>query len=68
MKFCPSKTLVPLHQGALGTVLERSRLLCLSRYDKERFSESDFREFYANSREAEPLNEEQMAAFAGAIS
>ncbi len=56
---------MPLRQGALGVVLELSRLLCLSRYSRERFSEGDFRDYYANSREAEPLNEEQMAAFAG---
>lgn len=50
-------------QGALGAVLERSRLLCLVRYEKELFTETSFLDLYAKC--GTELNSEQLAVFAG---
>ena len=51
--------------GALGAVLERSRQLCLSRYEVERFHEAAYLDLYRRSRDLH-LSPEQLAVFAGA--
>lgn len=51
--------------GALGTVLERSRALCLSRYEVERFHEAAYLDLYRGSRDLH-FSPEQLAVFAGA--
>lgn len=51
--------------GALGAALERSQQLCLTRYEKERFSEAAYLDLYRRTRDLQ-LNPEQLAAFAGA--
>ncbi len=52
-------------RGALGAVLERSRRLCLVRYEKERFSERAYLDHYRRSHELS-LSPEQLAVYAGA--
>jgi len=52
-------------RGALGAVLERSRRLCLARYEKERFCERAYLDHYRRSRELH-LSPEQLAVYAGA--
>ncbi len=47
----------------MGVVLERSRLLCLQRYEKELFSETSYLDAYRRCQE--PLTREQLAVFAG---
>ena len=49
--------------SCLGVVLERSRLLCLQRYEKELFSENAYLEYYRRCHER--LTREQLAIFAG---
>ena len=49
---------------ALGAALERSRQLCLTRYEKERFSEAAYLDLYRRTRDLQ-LNPEQLAVFAG---
>lgn len=49
--------------SCLGVVLERSRLLCLQRYEKELFTETAYLEAYRRCQER--LNREQLAVFAG---
>ncbi|CAL8468190.1 g7729 [Coccomyxa elongata] len=49
--------------SCLGVVLERSRLLCLQRYEKELFSESAYLDYYRRCHER--LTREQLAVFAG---
>ncbi|KAK9816813.1 hypothetical protein WJX72_005334 [[Myrmecia] bisecta] len=51
--------------GALGTVLERSRRLCLQLYEKELFTETSYLDLYNRCRETNPLDAEQLAVFAG---
>ncbi|BDA42121.1 probable exosome component 10 at N-terminal half [Coccomyxa sp. Obi] len=50
-------------KSCLGVVLERSRLLCLQRYEKELFSESAYLDYYRRCHER--LTREQLAVFAG---
>jgi hypothetical protein len=50
--------------GALGTVLERSRALCLLRYEKELFTETSYLDAYARCQVA--LSPAQLGVFAGA--
>ena len=50
-------------RSCLGAVLERSRRLCLQRYEKELFSEAAWQA--AASRCQERLTPEQLAVFAG---
>ncbi len=52
--------------SCLGVVLERSRLLCLQRYEKELFSESAYLDYYRRCHER--LTREQLAVFAGVFS
>lgn len=52
-------------EGALGAVLERSRQLCLSRYEVERFHEAAYLDLYRRSRDLH-FGPEQLAVFAGA--
>lgn len=51
--------------GALGAVLERSRALCLSRYEVERFHEAAYLDLYRRSRDLH-FSPAQLAVFAGA--
>lgn len=51
--------------GALGAALERSRQLCLMRYETERFGEAAYLDLYRRTRDLQ-LNPEQLAVFAGA--
>lgn len=51
--------------GALGTVLERSRQLSLTRYEKPLFSESDHLKALETSREPIIFTKAQQEAFAG---
>lgn len=52
--------------SCLGVVLERSRLLCLQRYEKELFSESAYLDYYRRCHGR--LTREQLAVFAGVFS
>lgn len=49
--------------SCMGVVLERSRLLCLQRYEKELFTETSYLEAYRRCQER--LTREQLAVFAG---
>lgn len=53
--------------GALGTVLERSRQLCLKQYEKPMFNEHAWREVLLNFRDVPLLTKEQEAVFAGKL-
>lgn len=47
----------------MGTVLERSRILCLQRYEKPLFDESDYEHIIATDNKYN-LNDEQRQVFA----
>ena len=51
--------------GALGTVLERSRLLALKRYNVPRFAAGDHLEMLSSFRDNQNLSSKQEAVFAG---
>lgn len=50
--------------SCLGVVLERSRLLCLQRYEKDLFTETSYLDAYRRCQER--LTRSQLAVFAGA--
>jgi hypothetical protein len=50
--------------GALGTVLERSRLLCLKQYQKPLHTDTSYLSQLAQMREHHALNNKQLAVFA----
>jgi len=50
--------------GALGTVLERSRLMCLKQYQKPQHSKSSYLAQLAQSKDHHVLSNQQLAVYA----
>ena len=65
----PEHMVVPIPEGkpvgALGTVLELSRLVCMKRYVKPILTEQGWREALMNFRDVILLTKEQEAVFQG---
>lgn len=63
----PEQLAIPLPstgpQGALGTVLERSKQICLQLYEKELHNETSFMTLYSKAA-SESLSDQQLSVFA----